>query len=100
MSSDNRASLVIVLMANLTRINLFSFTSNFIRKAKQKTIASMILSHHCIKFRNNYLLRFRHAFATFDKNHDGTIDFEEFLLSVSVTNSGSDNDRLAAAFDM
>ncbi|CAF2191904.1 unnamed protein product [Rotaria magnacalcarata] len=40
------------------------------------------------------------AFDTFDANHDGSIDFEEFLLAISATSSGNLDDRLGVAFDM
>ena len=42
----------------------------------------------------------RFAFDTFDANHDGTIDFEEFLLAISATSQGDIDDRLSVAFDM
>jgi Ca2+-binding EF-hand superfamily protein len=43
---------------------------------------------------------FRYAFDTFDMNHDGTIDFDEFLLAISATSQGDLDDRLAVAFDL
>jgi len=46
------------------------------------------------------LLIFRYAFNTFDKNNDGKIDFEEFLLSVSATSQGDLDDRLGTAFNL
>jgi Ca2+-binding EF-hand superfamily protein len=45
-------------------------------------------------------LIFRYAFETFDTNHDGTIDFDEFLLAVSATSQGDLDERLGVAFDM
>jgi len=45
-------------------------------------------------------LIFRLAFQTFDTNDDGSVDFNEFLLAISVTSQGSLDDRLQAAFDM
>ncbi|CAF2137610.1 unnamed protein product [Rotaria magnacalcarata] len=40
------------------------------------------------------------AFSMFDANHDGTIDFDEFLLAIAATSQGSLDDRLEVAFDM
>ncbi|CAF1313031.1 unnamed protein product [Rotaria magnacalcarata] len=40
------------------------------------------------------------AFSTFDSNHDGTIDFYEFILAVAATSQGDLNDRLEIAFDI
>ncbi|CAF5017350.1 unnamed protein product [Rotaria sp. Silwood1] len=42
----------------------------------------------------------KHAFTTFDKNNDGAIDFEEFLLAIAATSQGSIDTRLAFAFDV
>ena len=42
----------------------------------------------------------RYAFATFDSNNDGTIDFGEFLLAIAATSQGDLDDRLGIAFDM
>jgi len=37
-------------------------------------------------------------FRTFDKDHNGYIDFTEFLLAIDVTSAGSATDRLKWAF--
>jgi Ca2+-binding EF-hand superfamily protein len=42
----------------------------------------------------------KYAFDTFDADHNGTIDFEEFLLAVSATSQGDLDERLSVAFDM
>jgi Ca2+-binding EF-hand superfamily protein len=42
----------------------------------------------------------RYAFATFDANNDGSINFEEFLLAISASSQGDLDDRLAVAFDL
>ncbi|CAF1564596.1 unnamed protein product [Rotaria magnacalcarata] len=40
------------------------------------------------------------AFETFDRNGDGSIDFEEFLLAISAASQGSIDERLGIAFNM
>jgi len=42
----------------------------------------------------------KYAFATFDQNSDGTIDFDEFLLAIAATSQGNLDDRLEVAFEM
>ncbi|UJR31313.1 hypothetical protein I4U23_018811 [Adineta vaga] len=42
----------------------------------------------------------KYAFNTFDANHDGSIDFEEFLISVTASSQGQLDDRLGYAFDI
>jgi len=44
-------------------------------------------------------LRFRYAFALFDSNNDGSIDFDEFLLAIAATSQGDLDQRLKVAFD-
>lgn len=36
----------------------------------------------------------------FDANHDGSIDFYEFILAIAATCQGDLDDRLEVAFDM
>jgi len=42
----------------------------------------------------------KYAFATFDRDNNGTIDFTEFMLAIALTQSGDLDERLALAFDM
>jgi hypothetical protein len=42
----------------------------------------------------------RYAFSTFDANNDGVIDFDEFLLAISVSSQGNLDERLGFAFDL
>ena len=61
----------------------------------------IIASKNTFKLHTSHqLLISRYAFATFDINNDGSIDFEEFLLSISATSQGNLDDRLAVAFDL
>jgi Ca2+-binding EF-hand superfamily protein len=54
-----------------------------------------------ILFFNEFIfICLRHAFATFDSNNDGTIDFDEFLLAIAATNQGNLDERLGFAFEM
>ena len=59
-----------------------------------KTLLYFIFHRNCFSYSH------RQAFATFDTNNDGTIDFDEFILAISATSQGDLDDRLAMAFDM
>jgi hypothetical protein len=71
-------------------------------KLKMKTIkqvfyASMMIS--CIII-YSFLLFKSHVFAVFDKDHDGTIDFYEFLLAVAAGSPGDLDSHLNYVFQM
>jgi neuronal calcium sensor 1 len=65
----------------------------FCKYEQSMSIINLFHWYHCS-------LLTRYAFDTFDTNHDGTIDFNEFILAISVTSQGSLEDRLGVAFDM
>ena len=43
---------------------------------------------------------FSHVFAVFDRDHDGTIDFTEFLLAVAAGSPGDLDSHLKYVFEM
>jgi Ca2+-binding EF-hand superfamily protein len=51
-------------------------------------------------FNESFFVDWRRAFATFDTNNDGAIDFDEFILAIAATSQGDLDDRLEIAFEM
>ncbi len=47
-----------------------------------------------------YYYYYSHVFAVFDQNHDGTIDFHEFLLAVAAGSPGDLDSHLKYVFEM
>ena len=43
---------------------------------------------------------FSHVFAIFDRDHDGTIDFQEFLIAVAAGSPGDIESHLDYVFEM
>jgi Ca2+-binding EF-hand superfamily protein len=43
---------------------------------------------------------FSHVFAVFDRDHDGTIDFHEFLLAIAAGTPGDLDSHLKYVFQM
>ena len=52
------------------------------------------------KICRSHLFRLRYAFKTFDRDKNGSVDFEEFLLSMAARSRKSLEKRLNAAFDV
>ena len=94
---SDRVLSVIVPVVDLIRRNSLKFTRNSTRKAMHPTTASKTVHSSQRSFSFSI---FRYAFDTFDTNDDGTIDFNEFLLSIAATSQGNLDDRLAVAFDL
>ena len=74
------------------------FTNNSIRKEKRILSASESNGHASLP--PSFSVSIRYAFATFDANNDGTIDFDEFILAIAATSQGDVDDRLEVAFEM
>ena len=53
-----------------------------------------------ILVRSSECLNCSHVFAVFDRDHDGTIDFHEFLLAVAAGTPGDLDSHLKYVFDM
>jgi Ca2+-binding EF-hand superfamily protein len=47
-----------------------------------------------------YYYDYSHVFAVFDRDHDGTIDFHEFLLAVAAGSPGDLDSHLKYVFEM
>jgi hypothetical protein len=93
-----RASSVIVPTDDWTETCSFKSTVNSIQTVNPNTTAGRIDARsNTVRVRTSVS---RFAFDTFDKNDDGTIDFDEFLLAVAATGQGNLDDRLSVAFDV
>lgn len=63
--------------------------------------ASMYLLHQFVFDRfGDFSFHCSHVFAVFDRDHDGTIDFHEFLLAVAAGTPGDLDSHLKYVFDM
>lgn len=54
----------------------------------------------CMEFTVEYLVSYRYVFAAIDRNHDGEIDFVEYLMQIYALRHSNLNQRLEVAFDM
>ncbi len=51
-------------------------------------------------FHPNLYIFYSHVFAVFDRNGDGTIDFSEFVLAMSLYDRTNLDSKLEISFDM
>jgi hypothetical protein len=66
---------------------------------KESVLCEYVHVSFTIQFQSLWFL-FSHAFAVFDANKDGTIDFKEFLLAIAVETADSVDSNLDFCFQM
>jgi Ca2+-binding EF-hand superfamily protein len=58
------------------------------------------VSFTCLRFHCNYSYHLSATFAVFDTNHDGTVDFSEFVLASALENKNDLDSKLDLSFRM
>jgi hypothetical protein len=75
----------------------------YYEKIKDEKDQTSVLCKYVNVFNHHVLLEylfFSHVFAVFDKDHDGTIDFHEFLLAVAADSPSDLDGHLDYVFEM
>ena len=74
---------------------------NIMKRSKMKMMKPVFYaSKNRLEFSFRDFLSFSHVFAVFDRDHDGTIDFHEFLLAVAAGSPGDLDSHLRYVFEM
>ena len=73
---------------------------DIMKRSKMKMIRPVSSASMNLLLRNQIRSYCSHVFAVFDRDHDGTIDFHEFLLAIAAGTPGDLDSHLKYVFDM